>query len=140
MDATTAPARGLRVSELAEAAAGVVDWSASRQVLVHGDFASHNLLFEGEQLTGLLDFELATVDRRVTDLIHVWRCRYDDVLLAYHAISPLEPDEWRMLLVDWWALMVSLALVQLREGRQPDRWELDGLRRTSAVASQLEST
>ncbi len=69
------------------------------EFLVHGDFASHNLLFEGEQLTGLLDFELATVDRRVTDLIHVWRCRYDDVLLAYHAISPLEPDEWRIC---WW--------------------------------------
>lgn len=117
-----------------------IDWSASKRVLVHGDFAAHNLLFDGSRLTGLLDFELATIDRRVVDLIHVWRCRHDDVLLGYDAIAPLNEDEWRMLLVDWWALMVSLAVVQLRLGRQPARWELDGLRRTSALSSHLEHT
>lgn len=118
--------------------ASQIDWTASRRLLVHGDFAPHNLLFDGDRFTGLLDFELATTDRRIIDMIHVWRCRHDDVLLAYDAILPLGPDEWRMLLVDWWALLVTLALVQLRHGKHPDRWELDGLRRTSAVSVRLE--
>lgn len=117
-----------------------IDWSASKCVLVHGDFAAHNLLFDASELTGLLDFELATIDRRVVDLIHVWRCRHDDVLLGFDAITPLTHDEWRMLLVDWWSLMISLAVLQLRAGRPPGRWELDGLRRTSALSSRLEAT
>ena len=117
-----------------------IGWAASPRVLVHGDFAPRNLLFEESRLSGVLDFELAIVDRRVVDFIHVWRCRHDDVLLDYDAIAPLTPDEWRMLLVDWWALLVSLAVVQLRLGRQPSPWELDGLRRTSVLSSQLESS
>lgn len=126
-----------RLSQARRLAVGI-DWSASERVLVHGDFAPHNLLFDGSRFTGLLDFELATVDRRVVDMIHVWRCRHDDVLLAYDAIAPLNEDEWRMLLVDWWSLLVSLAVVQLRAGRQPDRWELDGLRRSSSLSTRLE--
>ena len=69
-----------------------IGWAASPRVLVHGDFAPRNLLFEESRLSG--------------------------VLLDYDAIAPLTPDEWRMLLVDWWALLVSLAVVQLRLGRQ----------------------
>lgn len=116
-----------------------IDWRTSPQLLVHGDFAQHNLLFDGPRFSGLLDFELATVDRRIMDMIHVWRCRHDDVLLAYDAVLPLRPEEWKMLLVDWWAVLVTLAVVQLRHGKSPDRWELDGLRRTSPVSLRLET-
>lgn len=42
-----------------------------------------------------------------------------------------------MLLVDWWALMLSLSLFQLRRGRQPGRWELDGLRRSTPLSETL---
>lgn len=114
-----------------------VTWEASRRTLVHGDLARHNILWAAGDLSGVLDFELATVDRRITEMTHVWRCRHDDVLLAYDQQAPLNDQEWRMLLIDWWALMLSLALFQLRRGRQPGRWELDGLRRTSPLSETL---
>ncbi len=114
-----------------------VDWEASRRTLVHGDLARHNILWADGNLSGVLDFELATIDRRITEAIHVWRCRHDDVLLAYDQQVPLNDQEWRMLLIDWWALMLTLSLFQLRRGRQPRRWELDGLRRTSPLSDTL---
>ena len=114
-----------------------VDWGASPRRLVHGDLVSQNLLWQGPTLAGVLDFELATVDRRVTELIHTWRCRYDDVVLAYDAHAPLNDHEWRMLLVDWWALLLSLSLFHLKRGREPGRWELEALRRSSGLALRL---
>lgn len=115
-----------------------IDWSASRTVLVHGDLVDANLLWEGEQLTGLVDLELAAVDRRVTELVLTWRCRHDDLVLALDRLDPLSTDEWRMLLVDWWAQLLSLAAFHLRRGRQPERWELDGLRRETLQSHLLE--
>jgi len=35
---------------------------------VHGDFVREHLLFDGEQLSGVLDFDLAHVDARATDI------------------------------------------------------------------------
>lgn len=114
-----------------------VDWSASPRHLVHGDLVAQNLHWQDGELTGVLDFELSTVDRRVTELIHVWRGRYDDVALAYDALAPLNEHEWRMLMVDWWAMLLSLSLFHLRHGRKPGRWELQALRRSSTLTRQL---
>lgn len=125
-----------RLEQAHELADGL-DWGASPRALVHGDLAPHNLLWRDGGLSGVLDLELATVDRRVIELLHVWRCRYDDVAHAFDALAPLHEHEWRMLLVDWWSLTVSLCLFDLRRGRQPDRWQLDGLRRTSPLAESL---
>ncbi|WP_192796771.1 phosphotransferase [Serinicoccus kebangsaanensis] len=114
-----------------------VDWDASPRTLVHGDLVGHNLLWSSGRLTGVLDLELATVDRRITEAMLVWRSRHDDVLLAYDQVAALNDQEWRMVLIDWWALMLSLCLFHLRRGRQPGRWELDGLRRTSPLSEKL---
>lgn len=43
-----------------------------------------------------------------------------------------------MLLVDWWTQLLTLSVFHLRRGRQPDRWELDGLRRETALSRVLE--
>ena len=128
----------LRRLEQATAMAEGIDWSASRTVVVHGDLTDPNLLWRGEHLTGLLDLELTTVDRRVTDLVLTWRCRHDGLVMALDRIDPLTPDEWRMLLVDWWAQLLTLAAFHLRRGRSPERWELDGLRRESPLSLLLE--
>ncbi|GAA1490454.1 phosphotransferase enzyme family protein [Brachybacterium sacelli] len=127
-----------RRHEQARSLAEGIDWSASRTVLVHGDLTDWNLLWEGERLTGLLDLELASVDRRVTELMMTWRCRYDDLVLALDRIDPLTDHEWRMLLVDWWAQLLTLAAFHLRRDRQPERWELEGLRRESSLSRRLE--
>jgi len=124
--------------EQALALADRLDWAASPRVLVHGDLTAWNLLWRGARLTGLLDFELATVDRRMVEFVHTWRCRHDQVVTAYHATSPLGAEEWPMLLVDWWATLLSLSAAAPRGGHQPHRWELDGLRRTSPLADQLQ--
>lgn len=128
----------LRRLEQARAMAQDIDWTASRTVVVHGDLTAWNLLWRGEQLTGLIDLENATVDRRVTDLALTWRCRHDGLVTALDRIDPLTADEWRMLLVDWWALLLTLAAFHLRRNRQPDRWELDGLRRETPLSRVLE--
>lgn len=127
----------LRRLDQVRAGAQAVDWDASPRTLVHGDLAAHNLLWSGGRLTGVLDLELATVDRRITEAMLVWRCRHDDVLLAYDKVDALNDQEWRMVLIDWWALMLSLCLFHLRRGRQPGRWELDGLRRSSPLSEKL---
>ncbi|WP_083190619.1 phosphotransferase [Serinicoccus hydrothermalis] len=131
--------RGWLLRRLDQVRAGAqdVDWDASPRTLVHGDLAGHNLLWSGGRLTGVLDLELATVDRRITEAMLVWRCRHDDVLLAYDKVAKLNDQEWRMVLIDWWALMLSLCLFHLRRGRQPGRWELDALRRTSPLSEKL---
>jgi aminoglycoside phosphotransferase (APT) family kinase protein len=123
--------------EQARGLAEGTDWAASPHRLVHGDMVAHNLLWEGGELTGVVDLELASVDRRVLELLHVWRCRHDDVVHAVDALAPLTEPEWRMLLVDWWSLTVSLCFFDLRRGRRPGQWQLDGRRRTSPLAERL---
>lgn len=128
----------LRRFEQAVSLADEIDWAASRRVLVHGDLIDNNLLWSGKQLTGILDFELATVDRRVTEAVLTWRCRHDELVFARHDIAPLNEHECQMLLVDWWAHLLTLAAVNIRLGRQPDHWELDGLRRETRLSKELE--
>lgn len=125
-----------RLDQVGALAAGI-DWRASRHVLVHGDLIDQNVLWSDGRLTGIIDFELANVGRRITELVLTWRSRHDELVLALHRLDPLNEHEWRMLLVDWWARLVSLAAVGLRQGRQPDRWELDGLRRKTPLATAL---
>lgn len=127
----------LRRLDQAAALAGRIDWQASRSVLVHGDLIDQNLLWSGDRLTGVIDFELANVGRRVTELVLTWRGRHDELVLALHQLDPLNEHEWRMLLVDWWAHLVTLAVVALRQGRQPDRWELDALRRETPLSTEV---
>ncbi|MGP5387120.1 aminoglycoside phosphotransferase family protein [Brachybacterium tyrofermentans] len=124
--------------EQVTALADGIDRTASRRVLVHGDLVDRNLLWDGERLTGVLDLELATVDRRTTEMTTSWRCRYDELAFAVHRLDPFSDDEWPMLLVDWWTQLITLSVFHLRRGRQPDRWELDGLRRETALSRMLE--
>lgn len=128
----------LRRFDQATSLADGIDRTTSRRVLVHGDLVGRNLLWDGEQLSGVVDLELATVGRRTTEMTTSWRCRYDELAFAVHRLDPFSDDEWSMLLVDWWTQLLSLSAFHLRRGRQPDRWELDGLRRETALSRLLE--
>lgn len=128
----------LRRFDQATTLAESIDWAASRRVLVHGDVVDRNLLWNGERLTGMLDLELATVDRRTTEMTTSWRCRYDELAFAVHRLDPFSDGEWPMLLVDWWTQLLTLSAFHLRRDRQPVRWELDGLRRETALSRLLE--
>lgn len=105
---------------------------------MHGDLVTHNLLWNENTLTGILDFELARVSRRVTELILTWRCKYDDLVYEVDRLAPLNDHEWRMLLVDGWIQDLPLAAANLAQNQQPGRWEIDALRRESQLSRQLK--
>ncbi|QHT58569.1 phosphotransferase [Paenibacillus lycopersici] len=91
-------------------------------IVTHGDFTTWNLRFQGDRLTGILDFELAHWDHRVGEFALAWRGKYDEVILGYDEVSPLEPDEWELITPMWWAGLIELACNHLKEGSWDDGW------------------
>lgn len=71
--------------------------------VIHGDFNSRNLLYVGDQLTGVLDFEATHLDYRVADFALSWRARRDDVVLGYNEVSPFTDTDWHLLTPCMWA-------------------------------------
>jgi aminoglycoside phosphotransferase (APT) family kinase protein len=68
-----------------------------RPCFVHGDYSFHNLLFEGDQLTAVLDWELAHIGHAAEDLGYIKQAvqsvvPWADFMAAYHAAGgpPLE--------------------------------------------------
>jgi Ser/Thr protein kinase RdoA (MazF antagonist) len=101
--------------------------------VVHGDFTQWNLLFSGERLTGILDFELAHADHRIADFALAWRGIYDDVIHAYDEVSPLEEVEWALLTPLWWASLLEGAAKNVRAGGRDDGWTVKMLLRRSVL-------
>jgi len=91
---------------------------------IHGDFTTWNLLFTGDRLTGLLDFELARNDHRVADFCLAWRGKYDAVIAGYEEVTPLEPEEREALTPIWWASLIEGACRDMRAGVSDDGWTL----------------
>lgn len=81
------------------AAAGTADAVA---LPVHGDFHTGNLLFQGRQLTAVLDFDFARIDLRVADVAIAIgfladRASQRAFVSAYEVEQPLSPAERRLL-------------------------------------------
>jgi Ser/Thr protein kinase RdoA (MazF antagonist) len=110
-----------------------LDLPRRRIQLIHGDFAPWNLLFVDGDLSGVLDFEMAHLDHRVMEFAHSWRGRYDDVIRGYDEVSPLSPEEWRMIVPVWWALLVEIGCRLLREGQPVDSWIIAKLKERSPM-------
>ncbi len=101
--------------------------------LIHGDFTHWNLLFEDGRLSGVLDFELAHLDHRVAEFANSWRGLYDDVILAYDEVAPLEPEEWSMIVPVWWAQLLEGICQNLRAGTWDDGWTVTKIQSRSAL-------
>ncbi len=95
--------------------------------IVHGDFTPWNLRFVDGRLSGILDFELAHWDHRVGDFTLSWRGKYDDFVLGYAEVSPLEPEEWALITPLWWAQLISLACLDMKAGIRGDGWIVNKL-------------
>ena len=91
-------------------------------IIVHGDFAPWNLRFTEGRLSGILDFELSHWDHRAGDFALSWRGKYDDVILGYDEVSPLEPEEWALMTPLWWAQLIHLACLDMKSGAEDDGW------------------
>lgn len=80
------------------------------RLVIHGDYGIHNMLFHDDTSATLLDFELARLEWRVSDLVLVIsrlgfrRSRY--FLEAYQDAFPLSACEWEYLPQVWrlWTL------------------------------------
>jgi hypothetical protein len=95
------------------------------------------LLYSGDRLTGLIDFELARHDHRVADFSLAWRGKYDDVIYGYEQLSPLSEDERLILVVAWWATLIDVGCRNLINGLCDDGWTANKLRERSSLMDRI---
>lgn len=72
-------------------------------LVLHSDFAPWNLLFDGDQLTGILDVEATHLNLRVSDFAMSWRGCYDGVVRGYDEVHRLSDLDWDLLTPAFWA-------------------------------------
>src|SRR5262249_43263668 len=82
--------------------------------VIHGDFIAENLLFQGEELSGVLDFDSTHLDLRAVDVACARRSRNNDVVRGYLDVSPLTDAELGCLDDLWRASVLRYALEILR--------------------------
>ena len=82
------------------------------RLVAHGDYAIQNLLFQRDDTVTVLDFELARMEWRLTDLVtSLARFRYGNgafdfecmrrFIVSYQTEYPMSADEWRYLPQVW---------------------------------------
>lgn len=108
-------------------------WSELSLQLIHGDFTPWNLLYREGRLSGLLDCEMSRPEYRISEFALSWRGRYDALIHAYHAVSPLSAPEWNMLTPAWWALLLEGAYRNLVSGTEDQGWTTRMLLRRSPL-------
>ncbi len=103
----------------------VLKRAALPRLIIHADYGPYNLLFRPNAPAVILDFEMARLDWRVTELIDAWyRFGYDKLgfrfnkmkwlLDAYETLSPLTEQEWSYLPTVWKYLNIWRAIVYWR--------------------------
>ena len=90
----------------ATAAFDRLDLDGAATTVLHGDFTPWNLLYEGERLSGILDFEATHLNYRVADFGNSWRGYQDEVIDGYETVSKLSDLEWELLAPAYWAWML----------------------------------
>ncbi|MFP6643162.1 MAG: phosphotransferase [Candidatus Latescibacterota bacterium] len=71
--------------------------------VLHSDFAPWNILFDGDECTGILDFEATHLNVRVADFAMSWRGYYDDVVHGYEEVHKLTDLDWQLLVPTFWS-------------------------------------
>jgi homoserine kinase type II len=106
------------------------DYAALPRGPVHGDLFRDNVLFEGERLTGILDFYFAGCDAWLYDIgvcLNDWcldgagpdAAREAAFVAAYEAVRPLQPQERRLLSSMQRAAALRFWLSRLRDLHLP---------------------
>ena len=80
-----------------------IDLDGAETIVLHGDFAPWHLLFEGERLTGIGDFEATHLNYRVADFANSWRGYQDEVMDGYHDTLKLTDLDWQLLVPVYWS-------------------------------------
>lgn len=92
--------------DIARERLGGLDFTSVEKLVMHGDFVGRNLLFEGERLTGILDFELTHLGYRAADFGMSWRGCYDEVVHGYEEVHPLSELDRQLIVPSFWAGLV----------------------------------
>ena len=102
---------------------------------VHGDYSFHNLLFEGDRLTAVLDWELAHIGHAAEDLGYIKQAAqavvpWADFMAAYHAAGgpPVEIAALRFYgLLGTVRLLMKICLARklFEEGKTDDILKAD---------------
>jgi len=120
-----------------------LDLRQAETILLHGDFAAWNLLFENDRLSGIVDFEVSHVDYRVADFALSWRGDQDEVLAGYEDVHPLTELDWDLLIPVFWAWLfmgMPRHIADILEGRAVPHdfdWQVKHLLRRSDVTRRL---
>lgn len=105
------------------------------QTIVHGDFASWNLHFDGDgRLAGVIDFDLCHPDSRVWELV-IARAR-PDMVAGYQrsAAEPLDDRELAAIEPSQVVYRVLMVMAELWNGRQAGRFDEVAIDRQLAAA------
>ena len=91
--------------------------------IVHGDFIAQNLLFQDDEVSGVLDFDSVHVDLRAADVACARRSTQDEVVRGYLEIVSLTDAELGCPDDLWRASVLQYALRVLRGEIAADRGE-----------------
>lgn len=83
-----------------------LDATSAPQTILHGDLAPWNLHYVEGRLTGVLDFEFAHLNLRVSDFAHAWRGRDDEVVRGYQDVTPLDERELQLITPAFWSWLM----------------------------------
>jgi aminoglycoside phosphotransferase (APT) family kinase protein len=72
-------------------------------IVLHGDLTPWNMLFEGERVSGIVDFEAMHLNYRVSDFALSWRGHQDDVVQGYEQVRALNELDWQLLVPCYWS-------------------------------------
>ena len=80
-----------------------LDLDSAVTTVLHGDLTPWNLLYEGESLAGVIDFEATHLNYRVADFANSWRGYQDEVIEGYEEVGRLSDLDWELLVPAYWA-------------------------------------
>ena len=122
-----------------------LDLGSAETIVLHSDFAPWNLLYEGERLTGILDFDATHLNYRVADFALSWRGNQDEVIEGYDEVHKLSDLDWELLVPVFWAwLFIGVKQVlrtTLAENRTPPdlEWQVRHLLRRDGLIGRRVS-
>ena len=120
-----------------------LDLDSAVTTVLHGDFTPWNLLYEGESLTGVIDFEATHLNYRVADFANSWRGHQDEVVEGYEEVSKLSDLDWQLLVPAYWAWMFigvrqAIETALERKDAPPDfEWQIRHLLRREGLMGGL---
>jgi len=126
----------------AQEAFASIDVETAETIVLHSDFARWNLLFEGERLTGILDFEATHLNYRVADFALSWRGDQDEVIDGYQEVRKLTRLDWELLVPVYWSwifLGVKKEIQAMISGKIPPyafEWQVKHLMKRSGLLGQ----